>query len=518
MIKKFFNIKNILSAGFILFACACIAVCLLSNLEADYVFRVGEYSDWDVRTDLENSTVSYSARITKALEGQTVSFRSFDSFVRADIDGSEVYSYGVAYRFLKSPGTLYHMVAIPEGTAGRELSIRIAHVYPSMFTANYRFSLGNNGDIVLGLIRGELGDILANLILLTLGGLLLVLYWIEYRNKHRDESSLYLGLITVSFVVWSLGNKYICQLVFPNAILRYLVYYYTLYTLPLLIISYMKTLSDHLRTRDLFVFHGILSFVLVLLHFSGIAEMTQTVAWFCVIAGMELVVAAVRFWHSANKNKAHLLYAFLVFIGTILINGGIYLSHPAEGTQVIISKLGMCFYLLVASADITKEFVNELANLKNAELLKIQAYTDNLTKLGNRYAFDERIQQAPLEELSLVSMDINNLKQCNDTYGHVYGDQMIKAAAEILKDVYGTVYRTGGDEYIVILERATEEQLLASRRKIRERERTCFIKDMQLEIACGHASYRKTDTSYEDILRRADAEMYADKRGKRKEK
>jgi diguanylate cyclase (GGDEF)-like protein len=96
----------------------------------------------------------------------------------------------------------------------------------------------------------------------------------------------------------------------------------------------------------------------------------------------------------------------------------------------------------------------ELARLKN------EARTDSLTKLGNRRAFQDDLA-AEIERrnrsgsvFSLMAIDLDGLKRINDTHGHQAGDAHLRAIATRLDETVGTlgtVYRTGGDEFMVLL-------------------------------------------------------------------
>ena len=58
------------------------------------------------------------------------------------------------------------------------------------------------------------------------------------------------------------------------------------------------------------------------------------------------------------------------------------------------------------------------------------------------------------DDFVFVSLDVNGLKTINDTQGHAAGDELIKAAASCMKKCigsYGRVYRTGGDEFIALI-------------------------------------------------------------------
>jgi diguanylate cyclase (GGDEF)-like protein len=94
------------------------------------------------------------------------------------------------------------------------------------------------------------------------------------------------------------------------------------------------------------------------------------------------------------------------------------------------------------------------------QVLAAEARTDNLTKLGNHRAFQDDLttaiaqRTANAQPFTLMAIDLDGLKRINDTKGHPAGDAHIKKVAECLKAVIrdtGTVYRTGGDEFMVLL-------------------------------------------------------------------
>lgn len=77
---------------------------------------------------------------------------------------------------------------------------------------------------------------------------------------------------------------------------------------------------------------------------------------------------------------------------------------------------------------------------------------DEKTGLLNNTAFKLNVEKMPVAHLAMIYFDVNNLKQTNDTMGHAYGDKLISATADALEKVFpGKGYRTGGDEFIVLL-------------------------------------------------------------------
>ncbi len=97
---------------------------------------------------------------------------------------------------------------------------------------------------------------------------------------------------------------------------------------------------------------------------------------------------------------------------------------------------------------------------RRVEELQAQAFTDSLTRLGNHRAFHSDLTEelkrraATGAHFTLMAVDLDGLKRINDTKGHPAGDEHIKRVARCLKTVIGengTIYRTGGDEFMVIL-------------------------------------------------------------------
>lgn len=91
------------------------------------------------------------------------------------------------------------------------------------------------------------------------------------------------------------------------------------------------------------------------------------------------------------------------------------------------------------------------------EELEIISNTDALTELNNRHAYEEKISTlekgAVPSDLWIISMDLNGLKESNDTIGHHAGDELLKGMASCLSKTFsdkGEVYRVGGDEFSVI--------------------------------------------------------------------
>lgn len=154
------------------------------------------------------------------------------------------------------------------------------------------------------------------------------------------------------------------------------------------------------------------------------------------------------------------------------------------------------------------------------------ARTDSLTNVWNKTAYQEQVEllekdiAAGTAEFSVAVLDVNNLKHMNDTYGHEAGDFWIKNAARAIERSFGRsrVYRIGGDEFVAIFEpkgRRHYDRMLTEFHKeleqFNQQENKKYTE--QLYVACGIADYDKAkDQGYMDVFRRADNEMYENKK------
>ncbi len=152
-----------------------------------------------------------------------------------------------------------------------------------------------------------------------------------------------------------------------------------------------------------------------------------------------------------------------------------------------------------------------------------QAYSDTMTGTKNKAAYLEAV--AALEQkmadgsadFAIAVVDINGMKETNDTYGHDSGDAILIAAAGAMKSVFdpSCVYRIGGDEFILVAEHAQPQSFEAKledvRRNVAAYNEQKGEQDPPLYISLGAAFYREGDPEYKAVFNRADDAMYEDK-------
>ncbi|MFN0040943.1 MAG: GGDEF domain-containing protein [Burkholderiales bacterium] len=188
-----------------------------------------------------------------------------------------------------------------------------------------------------------------------------------------------------------------------------------------------------------------------------------------------------------------------------------------------------------SSATLKKEL--ESSNLAveklRADLVqaKGEAHTDPLTGIRNRRGLDEAVRKAEADEESaglsgacLIILDIDHFKRCNDSYGHLFGDKVIRVTAQILaSNVKGrdVVARIGGEEFAVFLPQTPLQgarTLAETLRSTVERGRIKRVETGEtvnnITVSLGVAAYVPGE-SFENFMRRADLALYASKTGGR---
>lgn len=185
-------------------------------------------------------------------------------------------------------------------------------------------------------------------------------------------------------------------------------------------------------------------------------------------------------------------------------------------TAAMIMELDNYMKSLVAT---TKELSD---TREHAEAMHELAHKDALTGIRNKTAYDKEIKKIEWEladgqtKFGISMIDLNFLKRINDTYGHEKGDIAIKKLCSLVCTVFehSTVFRIGGDEFVVILKGRDYEGI---ERLVREfnTEIEAMQEDNTLEqwekvsAAIGYALYEEgKDDSVENVFKRADEAMY----------
>lgn len=181
-------------------------------------------------------------------------------------------------------------------------------------------------------------------------------------------------------------------------------------------------------------------------------------------------------------------------------------------TLYLIFFGGLSLVLLLTGLTIVLFLLDE----RRVELKEL-ANKDGLTKLYNRYGFDEMaekmISKNPKEHCVAVLLDVDDFKLINDMYGHAYGDKALISLAENMRKFFPSsalLGRNGGDEFCILLPNCTMEEMKESLIEFTKTPKTFSYKGQTYSfcISLGYAEYPNDAIERSQLMRCADTALY----------
>lgn len=184
----------------------------------------------------------------------------------------------------------------------------------------------------------------------------------------------------------------------------------------------------------------------------------------------------------------------------------------------IASVLVLTVILLLEYRQLSKQRLQK--EKENSSAFRTMASTDSMTGVRNKHAYTDmetalnaKIQAGEIQKLGVVVCDVNGLKHVNDTKGHAAGDQLIRDACALICErfTHGSVFRIGGDEFVVVLQGKGFDTMDESVRSLNQTSLE-NIKADKVVIAVGSAVLKEGDQNLRDVFERADQTMYETKK------
>lgn len=221
--------------------------------------------------------------------------------------------------------------------------------------------------------------------------------------------------------------------------------------------------------------------------------------------------------HLQKDNELFKQAGLQVYDGTLMLRNGessIFRYHKASFTNEdgkIMGVIGVAFNIKQETS--FEKFANYdcLTGLLNRRI-GLELLNKSINECKNKTSF-----------LSVVLMDIDYFKQINDTYGHGFGDQVLKKISQILKDNLrenDIIFRYGGEEFIYVLPHTSKEKAFFISERIRKNIFTVFS-DYDLKIQKGISAsfgislFPNNGTTINQLINKADSAMYKIKKNGR---
>lgn len=452
-------------------------------------------------------------------------FRSIHQYVKVYLDGELLLDYGEGRQAsaATSPGALWQYMRLPNDWQGKELAIELTNYYNSSGNGMGNVLLGTKAGLVYHIVKEAAPILLSSIPTFILG---IIMIFTSFCFQQQTQQKLrYLGIFTTVMSAWIILEAQVTQVVTGDILLTMNLVFILFSLLPVVSVCYLQTypifskcpyMKWMLRlslVNELLV-HG--------LRLLGKVDYMASVVWvqgilILIIAGICGRYVREKLAHRKIGLEERYLLLALVMLSTFGMVDILRFYMPATGPLPRFSSIGLACFVLVLGYSAIRQEARARKDRIEEMVFKRLAYTDILTGLKNRTAFEEEMERLRREEAQhdpiIMMADMNDLKWINDNLGHKVGDQALIVTAELLKKHFGgegACYRIGGDEFCVLTERCTDRQFTEAV--------AAFIDDVsvqeigrgrKLSIACGFV--RRGGREIDQALVEADARMYQKK-------
>ena len=472
---------------------------------------------------INDDTVEYVFDVSKIeVECPCIEFYTNHQYVEVFADGKMIYNFGENKSvYGNSPGSLLHFVDYPDES--EEVLVRITAAYPEVQGRDYEFYLGYGIKDYRNAIQKSLGAATISLIIVLIG-LGIIAYWIVFHRKVNDGPTvLHFGGATMIIGLWCLNETDLVMLVAANHTIASYISYMFLMMLPIPIVNFYR---KFLQLEDQVVcgLIGFISianfFICTYCHMSGIAYFKETVLFTHIVLAFSIIYViygVASYFMQFGMDKFIITNIVAVCVVIISFSFDMFSYYIGFQRTDVLGKIGILVYIILMAILNMKNFSQQIEDGKKVEMYREMAVRDGLTGLYNRAAFEEWMNETnDFNDVMIVMMDLNDLKECNDTYGHIEGDKYLINSANLISRNFGEIgkcYRLGGDEFCVIVPKASSVHIenFLKRMERKESDINKFNKKQKLAIAYGVAVFNDRDNSFADTYKRADDNMYEKK-------
>ena len=482
----------------------------------------------------------------------TLFFVTMNQSFRVWQDEKLVYQYGTLAHQQIGYGWRWHLITLPPDQ--RSTTHRITFQMYSESTASLgrlmSISIGSSADQVRRLFLYDV----PYFINLPVAFMLMVIVGIYYMNQselRRLYRSAFAFLVVFSVWMFSASNGTVFLLDAPGLWWRVLLS--MLYLMPIVgAYIVLELVDERFRPwvrRTLFAYGAVfvVAFVLEIMLYIGIEiplpQAVENQNGLMIMMPVDLAMMAVLqcvqayCLYRSEGPAAHHCRAFLVplvVLSLFAVSNGVF--RLLRSSQVIpylmmLAPFGIFVFAYFILSLVGEQFRKERSLLSLARSLEVevasaieQSEIDPLTKCFNRRKFDGSVKEAVAlaraarMPLSILMLDIDFFKKVNDTYGHDMGDQVLVNFSDLIRQRLSpreTLFRWGGEEFVVLCRNADLESACAFGEKLRKAVEASSICPVQ-RITCsiGIASWHGTESD-EIVFKRMDEALYAAKQGGR---
>lgn len=485
----------------------------------------------------------------------TLEVYTIHSAIKVYLDDEVIYTYGQRlYDENKLLGYGEHFVSMPYGANSKWLTVEMTVSENNAFDGVKAMKLLDGNSAMVKDLSGKRVNLSIAMFLIVFGVIIMVLSMLMLGRAVNFVQTFCIALFSFLIGCWTLCNNELIEYFTTDLLMKSYLEYYSLYILPLPLTYYFRDKID-VRSNPKWLkvyFWGIIAAEIVYIASAVILQEANLVHLPQILVGSHILMIltivlilmiSVIDIKVRKQRPTVVMIGFLIAIAIVIVELIRFnIEKYITGFTKNAYSSDTCFAVLIIVISMLLDYGNKTSKslYENAQraVLEQMAYMDELTGLGNRRMCEKKITELEEKEMSsdsvyaIVSLDLNFLKRTNDTYGHKKGDELIKSFSDVLSNVfslYGTVTRTGGDEFVVILDDITEEKVKSLLAQMLEQmeEKNKYASDVILSTAYGYAmkgeipskqekteevKLKVVDIGPRAVYRIADDRMYENKR------
>ena len=488
------------------------------TLPADIALKSGE------------SLTLYCDDITARYASQTLTTRGAIYHLKISIDDQILYEYDDTSfpRNAQMASRVNCTAVLPDSFSGDT----VAFTYENKSNGEYHIPkvyVGPSDAVFLYHCSLDAFTMITVFALTVLGVLSICIYLYLKHMQVEEKRFANIAFFLLFCDCWFLTDSSLAQMISGSSpVIRYISFYaFMLLAVPMLhFLRNTESLNDHPVIDAVtwaFYINAILQSLLNYLFGIPLIDMlfvTHILLFGGIILMMMLLIRTYKSSHDTELRT--ILVSFAVVAGGGAVSLLLYWLLQISWYEVCF-ELGIVILIILLIRTLIISMVQNLKFRTEAQVYQRLAKEDRMTGLKNRRAFEELMTDVEknadsYQNLYLVFMDLNRLKNVNDTMGHRTGDEMIIAAAQCIEKAFsgiGSCFRIGGDEFCAVLPNTSldADQLSA---RLDEELRICntIHSRYQISIARGISNLRDESGNLKTISNwkeEADLAMYTNK-------
>lgn len=452
------------------------------------------------------------------------------------VNGDLAYSFGErnAYpEYVRSPGNVWERFVSPGIKSTDNITITLSNVYTNHVDTSFKtfldnFYYGYEGKLIIDNISEGLLNTFISIFIVCLGIGAIFLCYVLYRMKKSIASAFCFACLSIFSGVWFFIDFTVQVYFIPYPVFNNSLDIISLNLTAALLAAYFSVnIKGKLSKSLLYIGYFNLLLTIISTYFQFFSRLdyydfTPIIYVLSILSAVTIAVSLLTEFHKfrTKEIKGLIISSLIISLGIL---GDVICNYFQIIPYVVWFKWAFFVFMIVEFSRIANsvmQFINESAKL---EVLKELAYKDGLTGVKNRTSYLEKVSEIDTliklkkGRFSAIVFDVNNLKYVNDNLGHEFGDIMIKSVAKVICETFdeNSVYRIGGDEFVVILDRVDNNrntELLEQLNINTENYNNDPFNCIRISFARGISTYNKdTDSCYKDVFERADSAMYKNK-------